>query len=432
MQPEAVAEFGEFQNLQVAQPCSSAELCRVVRDTVAQGLAVFPMGGRTMLHLGFPPSKPGIGIDLRLLDQVIDYPARDMTITVQAGITIAKLQALLATENQQLPIDVPIPEQATLGGAIAVNASGPRRYGYGTLRDYVIGISFINDQGQEVKAGGQVIKNVAGYDLMKLHIGALGTLGIVTQATLKLRPRPEARRLLVLGFESSELAEVLDRLNRSRTRPCCIELLDQCTAHMLYHSVHDDRWKIGPPCIDLARYFDWTIVLGFEGNSHAVDWQVDRIEPETGQRVFACDQSEAEGITKALVDFPLLQDDTTLTFKANLLPDAVLEFCKVQRAWQGELKSGQDFALSANAGNGIVISHAFGNLTLEQARTMLTTLHKAVGPEGNVIVTRCRVEWKRQLPIWGKPRGDYALMRRVKQAIDPRGVFNPGRFVDGI
>ena len=119
-------------------------------------------------------------MDCRSLNRVIDYPARDMTITVQAGITIAELQTLLAAENQRLPVDVPHADRATLGGALAVNVSGPRRYGFGTLRDYVIGISTVNDEGQEVKAGGRVVKNVAGYDLCKLHIGALGTLGIIT------------------------------------------------------------------------------------------------------------------------------------------------------------------------------------------------------------------------------------------------------------
>src|SRR5262249_16100523 len=155
-------------------------------------------------------SKPGIGVDLRDLDQVIDYPVRDMTITVQAGITMAKLQAILAVENQQLPVEVPWSEQATLGGAMDVDVSGPRRYGYGTLRDYVIGISFINAEGQEVKAGGRVVKNVAGYDLMKLHIGALGTLGIIAQVTLKLRPRPEASVTRTFFRVDTELADLLD------------------------------------------------------------------------------------------------------------------------------------------------------------------------------------------------------------------------------
>src|SRR5207302_1703443 len=116
--------------------------------------ALYPLGGRTMLGLGLPPARPGWAVDSTGLSRVIDYPARDMTITVQAGIRFAPLQRVLATENQRLPVDVPQPEQATLGGVLATNTSGPRRFGFGTLRDYVIGISWLDDQGHEVKAGG--------------------------------------------------------------------------------------------------------------------------------------------------------------------------------------------------------------------------------------------------------------------------------------
>src|SRR5437867_2329182 len=148
--------INEFKPRSVIQAQSVIEIGEVVRKATADGSAIFPLGGRTMLHLGLPPTREGIGVDLRNLNQVIDYPARDMTITVQAGITIAQLQGTLAVENQRLPIDVPLAEQATLGGTIATNVSGPRRYGFGTLRDYVIGISVINDEGQEIKAGGRV------------------------------------------------------------------------------------------------------------------------------------------------------------------------------------------------------------------------------------------------------------------------------------
>ena len=165
----------DFGPLPVRRPTSVAELCGLVKEAAAGGQGVYPVGGRTTLDVGLPPIKPGIALDTTALNQVIDYPARDMTITVQAGITMAKLQETLAAEGQWLPVDVPNPDQATIGGAVALNKSGPRRYGYGTLRDYVIGISFVTDEGNEVKAGGRVVKNVAGYDLMKLQVGAVGT-----------------------------------------------------------------------------------------------------------------------------------------------------------------------------------------------------------------------------------------------------------------
>src|SRR5262249_36487295 len=174
-----------FGPVPLAIPSSASALGNLVCRAGREGLAVYPVAGRTLLGLGLVPNRPGLAVDLRSLNQVIDYPARDMTVTVQAGITIARLQNMLRGENQRLPVDVPQPDLATLGGALAVNVSGPRRYGFGTLRDYVIGLSAVNDDGQEIKAGGRVVKNVAGYDLCKLFVGSLGTLGIITQVTLK-------------------------------------------------------------------------------------------------------------------------------------------------------------------------------------------------------------------------------------------------------
>src|SRR5262249_9577395 len=143
------------------------------------------------------------------------------------GLTIARLQELLRAENQRLPIDVPLADRATLGGALATNTSGPRRYGFGTLRDYVIGISAINDRGEEIKAGGRVVKNVAGYDVCKLFIGSLGTLGVINQVTLKLRPLPEEQAFVTFGSPTPKIESLLDRVHTSRTRPVCIDLLNQ-------------------------------------------------------------------------------------------------------------------------------------------------------------------------------------------------------------
>ena len=214
-----VCRIDDFGPLTVVRPQSVAELGDLVRRASAERQALYPVGGGTMLDLGLPPSRPGWAVDVRSLNHVIDYPARDMTITVQAGVTVAELQRVLAAENQRLPVDVPRADRATLGGALAANVSGPRRYGFGTLRDYVLGISTVNDEGQEVKAGGRVVKNVAGYDLCKLHVGALGTLGVIVQATLKVRPIPEAQALLTLGCDAAGLEALLDRLHDSRTRP---------------------------------------------------------------------------------------------------------------------------------------------------------------------------------------------------------------------
>jgi glycolate oxidase FAD binding subunit len=262
---QAECLIDEFGPLPVEQPASAAELGEVVRRSAAAGQAVYPVGGRTQLGYGLPPNRPGVALDTRGLARVIDYPARDMTVTVQAGITVAALQQLLATENQRLPLDVPRAEQATLGGLLAANTSGPRRLGWGTARDYVIGVSVVNDEGHEVKAGGRVVKNVAGYDLCKLYVGSLGTLGVITQVTLKLRPRPERDALLTLPCTAEEAGPLLDRLHASRTRPVCVELLNPAAAR-----------RLDPEACPSS----WAVLVGYEDTAEALSWQVQQLVRE--------------------------------------------------------------------------------------------------------------------------------------------------------
>jgi glycolate oxidase FAD binding subunit len=374
-----------------------------------------------MWDCGLPLTREGIGIDLRSLDQVIDYPARDMTITVQAGITLSRLQEILATENQRLPVDVPLPDRATLGGALAANVSGPRRYGFGSFRDYVIGISVVNDQGQEIKAGGRVVKNVAGYDLCKLYIGSLGTLGIITQVTLKLKPRPEEQRLVAIGCKGGVVfGQLLELIHGSRTRPVCLEVLNARAARQV--------------CAEAVEFYSeasWVIVLAFEDNRESVTWQAKQIEAELKP---AFDHQDAELLTihdsarlwRELIDFQAWPD-ALLTFKANLLPSATADFCRLADARPEEL------ILQAHAGNGIVFGHMCGNWTLEQSQRMLASLQEAAtASQGNVVILKCPTAWKTALPLWGLSRNDYWLMRAVKEKLDPKGIFNPGRFVDGI
>ncbi len=400
------------------RPQSVSEIGDIVRHAVAEGQAIYPLGGRTLLDIGFTPTRSGIAVDLRSLSQVLDYPARDMTITVQSGITLAQLQSLLATENQRLPIDVPKAGQTTVGGMLATNITGPRRLCFGTLRDYVIGISTINDHGQEVKAGGRVVKNVAGYDLCKLHIGALGTLGIISQVTLKLRPLPECTSLVTFGCETAALDRLLDDLHASRTRPICLDLLNQETVRFLVREC-----KINLPDAP------WVIVVGFEDNADDVGWQVRQLihelAPGSIQGLEARAGAACDPLWRGLVEHTA--SGRRLTLKANLLPSAVSAFCR-------QLESlSESVRVQAHAGSGIVYGLLDGDLTLPRFAAMLKELtDTAVRAEGNLIVPRCPSEWKRELPVWGRERGDHWLMRQVKEKMDPQHLFNPGRFLAGI
>ena len=377
--------------LPLHSPASPAEIAELVREASAANQGVYPVGGRTALDLGLPPAKPGVAMDTTAMNRVIDYPARDMTITVQAGITLAELERTLAAEHQWLPIDVPNPERATLGGAIAVNASGPRRLGYGTLRDYIIGISFIADDGTEVKAGGRVVKNVAGYDLMKLHVGALGTLGIVTQVTLKVKPKPETSEILHFECDRSALSTALDRLHASHSRPVLVEVA-----------------SVGER---------WAITLGFEEKRDTAKWQVETLRREL----------QAEPFLRLATKPAPPSASGAFTWKANVRPSRTAEFCNAAVT----LVPGM--AIEAHGLTGIVRGSTGDRLTLDATSTMVKTLAMlAADGGGNLVITRCPTAWKTSLPIWGRPSPDRDLMRTVKQTLDPRNIFNPGRLFGDI
>ena len=405
--------------LELRRPGSIADIEEIVGDAADSGKAIYPVGGQTKLELGMPPTRAGVAIDLRSIDRVIDYPARDMTITVQAGTTIARLQALLRTENQRLPVDVPEADRATLGGAIATNSSGSRRYGHGTLRDYVIGISTVNDRGSVVKAGGRVVKNVAGYDFCKLHIGALGTLGVIAEATLKLRPLPEEEAVILFPAKSNELESILDSIHSSRARPVCVDLIDSVAAQ-----------EMGRLFGTILPEASWVVVVGFEGNQSAVTWQVQQsLKAVPGGCRSGVDVrigAGADPVWQALVNFQS-RAESPLVLKASLLPSAAARFCEQAKA------QSIDLAVQAHAGSGIILGFAGRGLPLEAARMLLARWQEwASMASGNAVVLRCPTAWKATLPIWGKPRQDEWLMRVVKAKLDPRNIFNPGRFVSGI
>src|SRR3954468_17658593 len=177
------------------------------RAAYAANEAVYLVGGGTALDYGNASSQPGQSLDLTVLNRVVDYTPRDMTIVVEAGVRMADLAATLAAEGQHLPIDVPRASAATIGGVVATNWNGPRRFGHGTIRDYVIGIHAVDGRGVPFKAGGRVVKNVAGYDFCKLLTGSLGTLGVITKIALKVKPQTECVGVIVANCETLAVAE---------------------------------------------------------------------------------------------------------------------------------------------------------------------------------------------------------------------------------
>ncbi|MGH7136944.1 MAG: FAD-binding oxidoreductase [Pirellulales bacterium] len=400
----------------LVEPASQEELVAQLRGCYESTTPCYPIGGGTSLDYGLPGRLPGIGLRLTALNRVVDYPARDMTVTVEAGITMAALTAELARHAQRLPVDAGDADRATLGGMIATNTSGPRRYGYGTLRDYVIGISAVDGRGTPFKAGGRVVKNVAGYDLCKLLTGSLGTLAVITQVTLKVRPLPEATAFLACDLSDWQQAEaILAALVCSRTTPVAIEI------------VRGPRWS-DVPCRagddSLAR-----VLVGFEGNRVEVKWQIEQLRRELRENGVATAEEygpEAAGkIWDQLIAFG--RPGSPLVVKANLRPSAVTAFL------QTLMRVDCEVSLQSHAGNGIIIAELPNFTAADAGRILVQTLQPAaVASGGNVVVWSCAAGELTRQATWGVAASGAELMRAVKQQFDPKGLLNPGRFVYGV
>ncbi|MGE0374947.1 MAG: FAD-binding oxidoreductase [Planctomycetaceae bacterium] len=392
-------------------PKTAAALARFVCENAAGAKRpLVPVGGRTALRQGSPSPADAALVSLSDLTHIIDYPAADMTITLEAGFRVEELQAVLAAQGQRLPIDIPQAHRATIGGAIATNTSGPSRFAHGTFRDYVIGISAVDGHGRLFSSGGRVVKNVAGYDLCKLLVGSLGTLAIITQVTLKLRPVAETRRILWATFDAaSRIDPALDRLNNSQTRPAAIEVLCPKAAWNIQREARLD--------LSVDRF---VLAVAYEGTDAETAWQTNRFRNETASvsvdNVQRVGPSDVDSLWSALTEHPAASDDP-LTFQAGVLASRAMEF--VARAHAA------DIAVQCHAGNGVIIGHLPDDCTSgSQAASILTPLRAlAESGAGSLVILNCDDDWKSSLSLFGSPRPDWPLMQRIKSSLDPHDLL---------
>ena len=238
-------------------PSSADEVQAVFSFANERGLSVGPAGGSTERSAG--ELQTDIVLHLNQLTQVEHYDCSDLTVGIGAGMTIAQLNEMVGADKLMFAGDPPSPGRGTVGGLLATASHGPLRHGYGAVRDYCIGVRFVTGDGRRAKGGGRVVKNVAGYDLMKLLIGSYGTLAVITSASFKLFPAPRQTRTFLAEFKTAKEALVFrDQVVRSPLSPMCLELVSPVARKLMRPETADDAWVIcvrasGSDAV-LARY----------------------------------------------------------------------------------------------------------------------------------------------------------------------------------
>lgn len=379
-------------------------------------LVVVPRGNGHALALGYPPARVDIVLDLRALDRVVEWNPDDLTVTVEAAVTLGQLnEKVLASKRQVLPLDPAGWRARTVGGVTATNASGPLRARYGTMRDFLLGVRFAQADGVMTWGGAKVVKSVTGYDVPKLMVGALGTIGVLTELTLRLHPLPENERTWLVTAPSLEsLQACLDALVDSPLQPNRVEVLD--TGALAGFGAGDAKAALA---------------VSFGSLAEAVR--------EQGERLVDMARGAGAAVTERPMEIwrdvervaTLAADDVVLEIAA--LPAQVARVIRAVTYDPAVFGTSARCAMTGRASVG-ALRAVVGGLGTADVAAMVTRLRAAVAElGGSVVIAAGPRAVRAAIDPWGPvDSGAFALMRRVKQEFDPRGVLNAGRFVGGL
>jgi glycolate dehydrogenase FAD-binding subunit len=383
----------------VVEPPDGEAVAAILAWASREKLSLVPRGSGTKLDWGPTPHSIDLLLSTARLNRVIAHRHGDLTATVQAGATLAAVNAELARHRQWIPLDPPAADRATIGGVVATNDSGPRRHRYGAPRDLIIGIELARADGRLAKGGGIVVKNVAGYDLPRLLTGSFGSLAVIVSATFKLYPLTSASRTLVADCRSpEELGSLVSTFLASPLTPTALELAM-------------------PPLRLLVR---------FESIDAAVEKQTataTKLIEEGGGRVRAVAGSEEAEVWAAHARHAW--DGPGAVIKVSVLPDQLSKTLgTLQRLSNG-------YAVAGRAGLGVLLVRVDGTIDA-QARVVNDLRESLPQGRGSAVAVRASRELKGAIDVWG-PIGDgLRLMREVKRQFDPAGILNPGRGPGGI
>lgn len=426
-------------------PASAEQVAAVLALANAEKLRVAPAGNRSQYPAVAGSASPAASsvappidliVSLSRMGALEEYEPDDLTASMQAGITLETLNAALEPHRQWLPLGAPLPSRATIGGSVAANTSGPFRQFYGTARDMVIGLRFATVEGKLAKTGGMVVKNVAGYDMAKLLIGSMGTLGIITDVNVKVAPRP-ATETMLLGFDSLAAAlECRNAIAKSVLTPLALDLFDRTALayavlaavgdaaglHAAYHAAQMNGSAGSPlqaPFVLAAEYGGVEAVIARNRK------ELGALAP-AGAVLESTTLAGAEELAfwRGVCDLPArLAGTWPLGVRIKIsttLKDmrAVLENMPRENAGQS--------CLVARAGCGITYVYATGG---ELKTFCLATQKMAASAGVHAVIESAPPELRAQLDAWGPRRDDYPVMLKLKQAFDPNGILNPGRFL---
>lgn len=440
----------------VVTPASAEAVAEVLGFCAAEKLAVIPLGAGTKRGIGMPPARYDVALRMTRLDRVLDYDPGDLTLGVEPGIGIAKLAEVLAERSQFLPLAVPYSNRASVGGTLSSGVDSPLRQAYGAARDFVLGMEFVTGDGKRAKSGGRVVKNVTGYDIHKLLLGALGTLGVVTRVNFRTFPLPAAARGFLAEFADVRGAlEMRRRIADSPLDPLTLDILSPSVAQLFARATPAPP---EPPMFGPARgaggaggalplpgpWFPtagWLVAAGFGGTEKVLEryaTELQRMAGDAGARsaLLLGDEDRPKIWGRLREAFPLLlaHSAATTIIRMSVLPSRFAEAIAAVERFATEAKLPAAIVVRAA---GVVYAaftpEAEDPATLGRVACSVAGLQNTAAELGGTsVVPFAPLEFKKRLSVWGPPRADAELMRRVKRVFDPAGILALGRYAGGV
>jgi glycolate oxidase FAD binding subunit len=392
----------------VCSPAAAEQIAAALRVCLEAEAAVVPWGGGTAMGIGNPPRRVDVALTMGRINYLVEHDDANLTATVGAGMPLADVQEIAARRQQFVPIDPPHPARATVGGIVAANLNGSRRSCYGSVRDLVIGMKVALASGELIKAGGKVVKNVAGYDMCKLFVGSLGTLGILTEVTLRMAPIPETSATVIAAGALPKVLQLVDGLSRSPLLPAAIALMNS-------------RARDGERA-------DWQVAVRCEGfaetvTRHLADSQGLSRQLGLGVEIL---RDNADGqLWDRIRDFPL--STRRVVYRVTVPRASVAE--SVRAIQDGNGSESQPAILSDPLTGTSWIAEPERQTS---PRRFVDLLSLALRCGGHAVMFAAPAAAKENIDVWGAPPPTLALMRAIKNQFDPKAVLNPGRFVGGI
>lgn len=402
--------------LLTVKPTTEEEIANIIKYANETGMKVNIEGGGTKKGFGGLLDRAEICLSLADYKGIVEHTAGDMTITVKAGTPFNDIQRYLASFRQMIPLDPFTTDKSTIGGVIASNDSGPKRLGYGSARDAVIGMRLAYPDGKIIRAGGKVVKNVAGYDMNKLFIGSMGTLAVMTEITLKLRPLPKYESLALVTVEGAEI---------DKMREFSIGLLDSMMEPVSFELLNPQFAE------KLTGHGRYTFAISLEDVESSVLYQENLLRSmiPAGVEISFMHGPDAAAFWSSIVSsYPALSENYS-TLKIGVRNMDVLPVLEAANAIGEKL----DVEMIAHGGMGHGICQMYLQGDQEHVRTAINDIRKtAEGLGGYVIVKQLSYQERLKVSVWGNDPSYQFLLQGIKMKIDPNSVLNYKRFVGGI